>query len=280
MDYFRPETLEEAIGLLSGDEEARCLAGGQTLVAMMNTRILAPSRIVSLRGIPGLDQVEAQPNGGLRIGAMATHAALAALDAPGAHRLLPETAGQIASPAIRAFGTLVGSLCHADPAADWPVALVALDAQVEIAGRDGARSESVERFIVDALTTSLNPGEIATHVAIPPAPEGSAGAYVKLARVEGDFATASVAVAVDMDGDLCKSIRIVVGGCAPVPVREPAAEAILEGTRLEDPEIGTAGEKLVAALQPEDDGRGSAAYRRQVAPGLVRRAIRTAAGRQ
>jgi carbon-monoxide dehydrogenase medium subunit len=277
MDYFRPETLEQAIGLLSGDEEARCLAGGQTLVAMMNTRILTPSRVVSLRGLPGLGQVERLPDGSLRVGAMATHAAMAGLDVSGAHRLLPETARQIASPAIRAFGTIGGSLCHADPAADWPVALLALDAQVGISGPDGNRTEPVDAFIVDALTTSLAPGEIVTHLTIPPASAGSAGAYVKLARVEGDFATAAIAVTLDMSGDTCNMARIVVGGCAPVPVRNRDAESVLAGTPLGDAELQAAGERLAAALEPEDDGRASAAYRRQVVPGLVRRAIRMAA---
>ena len=278
MDYFRPQSLAEAIGALGEDDEARCLAGGQTLVAMMNTRILAPSRVVSLRDVPGLAQVGADADGGLQIGSMVTHATLARLDAAGSHRLLPETARQIASPAIRAFGTIGGSLCHADPAADWPVALFALDAVVEIAGPEGARTESVETFIVDALTTTLAPGELLTRIVIPPAPRGSSAAYIKLARVDGDFATVSVAVTLAMSGDLCDAVRIAVGGCAPTPVRNPDAETALRGTRLEDKDIRAAGDLLAAALEPEDDGRASANYRRRVAPGLIHRAIRTAQG--
>lgn len=276
MDYLRPQSLEEAISVLSADDEARCLAGGQTLVAMMNTRILAPSRIVSLRDIPDLDRVETLADGGLRIGSMVTHGALAKLEVGGSHRLLPHTARQIASPAIRAFGTVGGSLCHADPAADWPVALIALDAQAEIAGPGGVRSEAAETFIVDALTTSLAPGEIVTHIGIPSAAVGSSAAYLKLARVEGDFATISVAVALVMSDGICNAARIVIGGCAPVPVRDPEAERSLVGSRLADSDFLEAGAKLAAAIEPEDDGRASAAYRRRVVPGLVRRAIRRA----
>jgi carbon-monoxide dehydrogenase medium subunit len=273
MDYFRPRSLTEARDLLADEEDGRCLAGGQTLVAMMNTGILAPPRLVALRDIPGVDQIESLPDGGLRLGAMVTHATLAEVEGTGAHRLLPETARQIASPAIRAFGTVGGSLCHADPAADWPVALVALDASVEIFGSAGARTERLEEFIVDALTTSLEPGEILTQIQIPPAQVGSSAAFVKLARVEGDFATVSVAVTLSRSGGVCDDIRIVIGGCAPVPVRDQEAENQLRGTRLSDPEVEAAGKMLANAIQPEDDGRASAVYRRMVTPGLVRRAV-------
>ncbi len=273
MDYFRPESLEEALGLLAEIPDARCLAGGQTLVAMMNTRIVAPPRLVSLRDIPGLDQIEALPNGGLRMGTMVTHETLMNLSANGAHRLLPETARQIASPAIRAFGTVGGALCHADPAADWPTALVALDASVHVAGIDGKRREPLAEFLVDALTTTLEPGEILTHIEIPPPGQTSAGAYVKFARVEGDFATVAVAVSLSLSGPTCEAIRIAVGGCSPVPTRDDAAETGLVSTELSEADMQAVGNSLATAIQPEDDGRASAAYRRMVVPGLVQRAI-------
>jgi carbon-monoxide dehydrogenase medium subunit len=273
MEYFRPSSLDEARGLLAENEDARCLAGGQTLVAMMNTGILAPPRLVSLRNLPGLDQIKSPADGGLQVGAMVTHATLAGFAGKAAHGLLPETARQIASPAIRAFGTIGGSLCHADPAADWPVALIALDATAKVSGPGGGRSEPVEQFIVDALTTSLQQGEILTHLIVPPPAPGSSAAYLKVTRVEGDFATVSVAAAIACSEEVCTDARIVVGGCGPVPVRDPDAEQLLRGSRLGDANLTAAGEKLAAAIQPEDDGRASAAYRRMVLPGLVRRAV-------
>lgn len=273
MDYYGPANLEEALVFLGDDPEARCLAGGQTLVAMMNTGILTPSRLVSLRRLPELARIEHREDGSLEIGAMATHDALAGYVARGAHRLLPATASQIASPAIRAFGTIGGSVCHADPAADWPVALSALNASVVVAGPDGFRREAIEGFIVEALSTTLMQGEILTHIEIPPVDARSAGAYVKFARVEGDFATASVAVSLVMHDGVCAGIRIVVGGCAPTPVTASEAETALVGGTLDASAIDLAGKALAAAIQPEDDGRGSAEYRRLVVPGLVARAI-------
>lgn len=276
MEYFRPESVEDAIALLDA-EDARCLAGGQTLVAMMNTRIIAPPRLVSLRAIPDLGAIETRDDGGLRIGAMVTHRQLEDAAFEGAHRMLSETAAQIASPAIRAFGTVGGSLCHADPAADWPVALIALGAEAMIAGPAGGRTEPVEDFIVDALTTSLAAGEILTHIGLPPTGANAGGAYLKLARVEGDFATVSVAVSLSIDGGVCSDIRVVIGGCGPVPVRDAEAEAELRGAAVSDGAVAALGDRLAEVAKPEDDGRASAAYRRMVIPGLVRRAVEKAA---
>ncbi|MDH3232927.1 MAG: xanthine dehydrogenase family protein subunit M [Alphaproteobacteria bacterium] len=276
MDYSAPETIEEAVRLLAADDEARCLAGGQSLVAMMNTRILAPSHVVSLRRIPGLDRIETRDDGGLRIGAMVTHQALAELNAEGAHRLLPLTARQIASPAIRAFGTVGGSLCHADPAADWPAAMVCLGATIGVAGPDGKRSEPVGAFIVDMLTTSLDTGEIMTHIDLPPAQDGSGAAYLKLARVEGDFATVSVAVTLRLADARCAEIGVAIGGCGPVPVRVEEAERILVGSTLAEAEISNAANLLQDAIAPEDDIRASAAYRTRILPGFLSRAIAAA----
>ncbi|HUT48809.1 MAG TPA: xanthine dehydrogenase family protein subunit M [Alphaproteobacteria bacterium] len=276
MDYSAPETIGEAVRLLAADDEARCLAGGQSLVAMMNTRILAPSHVISLRRIPGLDRIEARDDGGLRIGAMVTHQSLAELSVEGAHRLLPVTARQIASPAIRAFGTLGGSLCHADPAADWPTAMVCIGAMIGIAGPHGERSEPVGEFIVDMLTTSLEPGEILTHVDLPPAHDASGAAYLKLARVEGDFATVAVAVTLRLADARCAEIGVAIGGCGPVPVRVEEAERILVGSALSEADISSAADILREAIAPEDDIRASAAYRKKILPGLLSRAIAAA----
>lgn len=273
MEYFAPETLDDAIALLASAEDARCLAGGQTLVAMMNTRIIQPLRLVSLRKITALSEMDILADGGRRIGAMVTHEQLAGLDASGSHSLLPQTARQIASPAIRAFGTIGGSLCHADPAADWPTALVALNAEATIEGPAGSRAEPVTDFIVDMLATSLDDAEILKAIVIPPAAPVSGASYVKLARVEGDFATVSVAVTLVLDKGDCSDIRIVVGGCGPVPCRLPAVDNALAGTQLTGESVKRAGEELAAAVQPEDDGRATAEYRRMVVPGLVVRAV-------
>lgn len=240
MEYVAPATLDEAYRALELDE-ARCLAGGQSLVAMMNLGLVSPARIVSLRRIETLRGVETQRDGSLRIAAMTTHAELAALEhSSPAARLLAQAARVVAYPAVRAWGTLGGSVAHADPAADYPVVLVAAQATIEIGSARGTRRIAAGEFFRGLFETALAKGEIVTAIHLPAGASGPACRYEKLSLVAGDFAILSVAALGD---------RVVVGGFGPRPL--PFDE--------------------VKRTEPTSDHRASAAYRRRVLPELVKR---------
>ncbi len=270
--FHAPERLEDAISLLSADEDARPLAGGQTLVAMLNADLLSPSQIISLHRIKALQGIERRADGSLRIGAMTTHATLArSAELRGAHVLLGQAAGRIGHEAIRNRGTIGGAVAHADPSADYPPVLVALEALIEAVGPKGKRAVPAAEFFQGFLTTALTLGEIVSAIILQPSPAQARVHYEKFARVEGDFATLSVAVALWGGG-----VRIALGSVGPVPVRSLDAEAILVAGQMSDGAIKEASAKLAAASDPIDDVRGSADYRRLLIPRLVKQAIRAA----
>jgi len=244
---------------------------------VLNAGLAQPGTLIGLRRIPGLAEIGASGDE-VRIGAMATHAAIAACGLfVGGLSLVAESARRIAHPPIRNFGTIGGSIAHADPASDWPSALVALDATVEVAGRAGRRVIRAEDFFVDFLTSALRPGELVLGVRIPSRP-GAGGAYEKLARVDGDYATVSVATRLEIGRDgRCTSARIALGAAGPRPVRADSADACLAGTLIDDDAIAAAAAILAAAADPVDDVRGTAGYRRMMIPVLTRRALRRAA---
>lgn len=273
-ELLHPTSVGEAASLLAADGDGRCLAGGATLVAMMNARLVAPSRLVSLAGIDELRGIAATPEGGVRIGAMTRHAETA-----GDSRLsrsaavIRKAAGQIANPVVRNMGTMGGSIAFADPAADYPPALVAAGAEIEIAGVGGRRRVKAESFFVDWYTTALGPGEIVTAILVPAGPKNSYGGYHKLARVSGDFAIASVAVCLAAEAGRIATLRLAIGGCGPKPVRSPEAEEALAGAPLKNLDTTELGAAVAAAADPVDDVRASAAYRRLVVPRLIRQAV-------
>jgi len=239
MDYVAPATLEEAYRALEMDE-ARCLAGGQSLVAMMNLGLVSPARLVSLRRIKALHGINQQADGSLRIGAMTTHAELAELNhASPASSLLAQAARVVAYPAVRAWGTIGGSVAHADPAADYPVVLLAAEAMIEIGSAAVTRRVAASDFFRGLFETALKQGEIVTAILLPPGPVSHTH-HDKLSLVAGDFAILSVAAI---------GKRVAVGGYGTQPL-------LIE-------EIGK--------TEPANDHRASAAYRRRVLPELIRR---------
>jgi carbon-monoxide dehydrogenase medium subunit len=271
--FFRPRTLEDAIGHLAADGEARCIAGGQTLVAMLNANLIAPTSLVSLSGIPELRGI-VETSHAVRVGAMTTHRDVAAdPHLSGSLRVIAEAAAQIAHAAIRTMGTIGGSLCHGDAVADYPAAVVAADAVLEVRGPRGIRRIAAADFFKDFLTTDLASDEILVAVELPKPAPNSTGHYLKFARVEGDFATVSVAVTLTRDRGRCIAARVALGGCGPVPVRSDAADRALVEKGLGEDELASAGAILAAASEPLDDVRGSADYRRLIIPALVRRAV-------
>lgn len=279
-EFFRPDTVAEAVRLLAeGGEAARALSGGATLVAMMNARLVEAHRLVSLSAIPELGEARREADGTVRIGAMRRHRQTAfETHFVGGQQVVAHAAARIANPPVRNMGTIGGSISFADPAADYPPALVAADARVEIAGPDGRREVPAEDFFHGWYMTDLEPGEIVTAVLLPPAPEGSVGHYEKLARVAGDFALASVALNMRLDGDgRIAALRLAVGGCGGGPIRVEEAEAALIGARPSEAAATGAAEMLREALDPVDDVRGSADYRLRVAPRLMLKALAQAA---
>jgi carbon-monoxide dehydrogenase medium subunit len=264
----RPIALAAALALLAESPDLRPLAGGQTLVAMLNLRLVEPAGLVSLGALPELRGIARQPDGGLRIGAMTTHAELAECTAcTEGLAILRDTARQIADPAIRNAGTIGGACAHGDAVGDWPAALLAADARMELQNVRGKREVPAEAFFIDLLTTAIESGELLTAIIVPPLP--GRARYRKLARVHGDYATVSVAAIGARDGDRARFVRIAIGACGPRPVRVAAAEALLAGQRVDYAQAERAGEALAAAIDPIDDVRGSAAYRRRVLPALV-----------
>jgi CO/xanthine dehydrogenase FAD-binding subunit len=276
-----PNTVDEAVSLLGGDDDARCLAGGATLVAMMNADLLAPEALVSLRDVDGLNGISVEADGTAVIGAMTNHVTIAAAtEFDGGQRVVAEAAAVIGHPAIRNMGTIGGSIAHADSAADYPAALVAADAVVCVTGASGERHISAGEFFVDYLETALEEGELVTSVRLPATPGGPVSAYEKFARVEGDFATVSVAVVMRENQDNIENIRLAVGACAPAPIRSAEAEDILRDGGGDETSIAAASEHLVAGADPMDDFRGSGEYRLKLIPVLVSRALEAALNRR
>ena len=274
MSYFRPDTLADALDLLAGHEDAACLSGGATLVAMMNADLVSPSVLVSLADIPELSQVERLKDGAVRIGAMRRHRQTAfETDLRGGQTVVSEAAATIANPPVRNMGTIGGSIAFADPAADYPPALVAADAVIEVASANGRREIPAAEFFTDWYETALAPSEMVTKVTLPPGPPGALGHYHKLARVSGDFAIVSVALVLAMAAGACVHVAIVVGGCGPTLARHTEVEADLIGSDLADDAVAKAGAALAEVLDPVDDVRSSADYRRKVAPRMIARAI-------
>jgi carbon-monoxide dehydrogenase medium subunit len=254
--------------LLDSNPESCPLAGGQSLVATMNVGMFQPTLLVALDAVPEMQGISRHADGSVVIGAMTTHASIAASDAfVDGQRLIPLTARQIADPAVRNFGTIGGACAHCDSIADWPCALVAAGACIVVAGLAGQREIAASDFFLGLFSTALQHGELIVSVRVPKLP-GNAR-YRKFSRVEGDYATVSVAVVASAVQGLCVSASIAVGACGPTPARLAAAEAMLIGMRVDEALGRRAGALLAAACEPASDVRGSASYRRRVVPGLV-----------
>lgn len=279
IEYHEPTTLDAALHLLNAAEGARCIAGGQTLVAMLNAGLVEPTALVSLARIPELSAIAREADGALRIGGTATHEAVAGAEAVAREfPLIAQTAKAIAHPPIRSFGTIGGAVAHGDSNSDYPAALVASDADIEIAGLSGRRVVAAADFFQDYLTTALEPGEIVTSVRVPPPPAGARGSYYKFTRVDGDYATVAVAVLLARQKETCTHLAVALGAVGPRPVRDREAEQALIGRPLTAPALAALGQTLAAATDPVDDVRGSAAYRRGLVPKLVLRVAETLLG--
>lgn len=275
-EYHAPSSLHEAFALLEGHgENAHLIAGGTALVPMMRLGLVLPEHVVSLQKIDGLREIGILPDGGVEIGALVTHREVerSAL----VQRFFPPLAkafGHVATIRIRNQGTIAGNLVHADPASDPPPMLLALDAQIVLASTAGSRIVPIAEFFQGLFETAVRSGEIVTAIRIPPPARGTRGTYVKfLPGSKDDFATVAVAVALQLDGVRCAAARVGLGSVGATPLRARRAEAALEGRPLTKETIGAAAGEAANEIDPFDDARGSASYKRAMTTVWVRRAL-------
>jgi carbon-monoxide dehydrogenase medium subunit len=273
--YEAPQSLDEALGLLhDGGDDAKVLAGGQSLVPLMKLRFASPALIVDINNVPALAYHRADGDGTLRVGALCRHTDLERSELlRSSHPTMAAAAPLIADPIVRNRGTLVGSLCHADPQGDWASVMVALGGSIVAQGPNGRRTIPVADFVVGPFQNVLDPDEIAVE-AIVPAPAGArAGGYLKLERRVGDFATVGVAVAIETSGDTVTRAGIGLTGVGGATINAAEAAAALTGKPLTAESIGQAAERAAAASRPRTDHRGSAEYKRHMVATFVTRLL-------
>jgi aerobic carbon-monoxide dehydrogenase medium subunit len=274
-EYFAPTTLEEAWGLLEqyGDE-AKVLAGGQSLIPLMKLRFAAPQALVDVNGVAGLDGL-AEEAGALRIGALVRHSTCERSDLlHGRFGALGDAAPQISDPIVRNRGTVGGSLAHADPQGDWGSVMLAVRAEVAAQGPDGSRTIPVRELFQGPFTTALHPSEILTEIRVPDPGPNAGGTYLKLERKVGDFATVGVAVHVSFSNGSVGKAGIALTGVGPTNLVAEAAEEALAGSTLDDEAIREAARLAAEAAQPHSDVRGSEEYKRNVVRVFTERGLR------
>ena len=276
-EYFAPKTLDEAVSLLNDlGPDASVLAGGQSLIPLMKLQLAFPEYVVDINGIPGLADI-AQDDGFLTIGGLTRESDLDSSEmVRSVYPILHDTTSVIADPLVRNMATVGGNLAHGDPANDHPATMIALGAQVVAVGSSGGRTIAVSDFFEGPLTTALRHGEILTEIRVPTPPEGTGGAYLKLERKVGDFATAGVAVVVTLSDGVCQQAGIGLTNAGPTPVKAGAAESFLVGHRLDDETIREAARLASEAAEPSADLRGSVEYKRDMVRVLAGRALRLA----
>lgn len=272
--YSAPTTVDETVALLAeiGDD-GRVLAGGQSLLPMMKLRLAAPAHLVDINGVGGLGDITV--NGGLQIGALVRHADIVGNDTvASASPLIAATAPWVADPLVRNRGTVCGSIAHCDPEGDWNSVMLALGAEVLVQGPDGERTISIDDFVVDFFTNSLQPGEMVTGVRVPRADARTGGAYLKLERKIGDYATVGVAVHL-RTGDDGKITEAGIGltSVGHKNLKAADAESMLVGNAPSDELFNEAAASAAATADPVSDVRGPAEYKRAVVQAYARRGL-------
>jgi carbon-monoxide dehydrogenase medium subunit len=279
-NYYSPGSLTEALALLQehGDE-AKLLAGGQSLIPAMRFRLALPGALIDLTGIDGLEYVR-EDNGHLAIGAMTREVILEESTlVQGKYPLLADATHVIADPLVRNRATVGGNIAHADPANDHPAVMLAYGAEVIALGPNGTRSVRIDDFFVDLFENSLADNEILTEIRIPTPGPNSGGAYVKVERKVGDYAVSAVAVQLTMAGDVCRQARVALTNVNPFPIRSKNAEQALIGQVINEATLEAAGQAAAADSDPSPDLRGSVAYKRDLTRVLTKRAVRRAVER-
>jgi carbon-monoxide dehydrogenase medium subunit len=273
--YEAPRSLAEAIGLLhDGGDYAKVLAGGQSLVPLMKLRFASPELIVDINNVPGLAYHQADADGTLRIGALCRHVDLERSELlRGSQPTMAAAAPLIADPIVRNRGTLVGSLCHADPQGDWASVVLSLGGSVIAQGPAGRRSIPMAQFVTGPFQNMLEPDEIAVEAVIPAARGTRSGGYLKLERRVGDFATVGVAVSIETSGGTVSRAGIALTGVGGSTIDAAAAAAALTGKALTADSIEAAASLAAEAARPRTDHRGSAEYKRHMVATFVQRIL-------
>lgn len=276
-DYVAPTSLEEALAALGerGDE-ARVLAGGQSLIPMMKLRLAAPAFLVDINRVPGLDVLE-ESNGHLRVGALVRHDDIVRSDLVSrTNRTMAAAAPWISDPIVRNRGTLCGSVAHCDPEGDWNSVMLAVGAEVVARSSSGERVIPIADFVRDFFTNALEPGEMVTEVRVPKYTGPAGGTYLKLERKIGDYATVGVATHLRLDNGKIAGAGIALTSVAPKNTKATRAEQALVGESPSEELFAEAAELAAQAANPEDDVRGSAEYKRDVVRVYTRRGLATA----
>lgn len=279
-DYHAPKTLPEALELLGRlGEEAKVLSGGQSLLPLLKLRFAAPQHLVDIGRIAGLDYIK-EEGGFLKIGALVRESALEASKlVRDKYPILIDTVQVIADPVVRNLATVAGNLAHGDPANDHPATMLALGAEVELAGPKGSRTVAVKDFFTGIFTTALAPDEVLTEIRIPVPPAASGGAYMKLERKVGDFATAGAAAFLVLKGGVVDKAGIGLTNLGPVPIKAVDAEQHLAGKKPDAATFAEAAKRAAQASSPNPDRRGAEDYKREMARVLTARALARAAER-
>jgi aerobic carbon-monoxide dehydrogenase medium subunit len=274
-EYFRPETVSEAIALLQkhGDG-AKILSGGQSLIPMMKVRLARPEYIVDINRIANLQYVK-EEGGFLKIGGLTRESDLEVSSLiRSKYPIILDTAAMIADPQVRNMATVGGNLAHGDPANDHPATMLALEAEITATGRGGERTIPIKDFFLSVFTTALEHGEILTEIRIPIPPPGSGGAYFKLERKVGDFATVGVAAQVTLDdAGVCRRAGIGLTNVGATPIKATRAESFLTGKKMDERQISQAAQLAAEDTQPSSDLRGSAEYKVSMVRELTKRAL-------
>jgi len=261
--------------LVDHGENSRLFAGGTALLLAMRQRMLSPSHLVYIGGIPGLDRIDYDERNGLRIGALVRHGELA--DAPvviARYPILAAMAAHVANPQIRNMGTLGGNLCYADPTTDPPSCLMALEARVKSVGAEGERVVALDEFFTDYYETALQPDEVVTEIQVPPLEADAVGAYTRFMRTPAEHRPlVGVAAVARRDRGVCVKARIVIGASTPVPTRARRAEEFLAGERITQEIIDETARIAAADIVPVSDNRGAADYRRDMVLVVTRRTL-------
>jgi carbon-monoxide dehydrogenase medium subunit len=280
-DYHAPTTIGEATALLAKlGEEAKVLSGGQSLIPLMKLRLASPAHVVDINGIPGLSGIR-EADGVLRIGALTRESDLEESELIRArYPLLHDTSKVIADPVVRNLATIGGNLAHGDPANDHPATMLALGAEVVAVGPKGERRIAIGSFFTGPFATSLKPDEILVEIRIPQPVAKSGGAYLKLERKVGDFATAAVAAQLTLGTNgACDQVGIGLTNVGLTPIKAMKAEAALKGKAPDEAAIKRAAELAAEASEPSEDLRGSVEYKRDLVRVLTARALRRAVER-
>jgi CO/xanthine dehydrogenase FAD-binding subunit len=280
-EYLNPKSLDEAVSLLNqyADDDAKVLAGGQSLVPLMNFRLARPKWLIDINGIEALEYIREEEDW-LAVGAITRERAVEKSALIGQKcPLLREVTRWIGHTTIRNRGTVGGCIAHNDPTAEYPLAATLLGAEVKMQGPNGVRTVQIGDFLLTYLTTALEANEIVTEVRFPVMAPNVGWAFQEFARRHGDFAIVEVGAMLSLDNGTVKDARIAIGGAGPVAFRATDAEDVLKGQKLTDELLAQAGEKAGAMTEPDSDVHASAEYRTHLAKVLTRRALKEAQGR-